>query len=195
MPLETIIPLISLTLMPSFLGFGGLAIATSASLLVRGRQKRYTNWTHGVLFGSQCLLVSLAIVFFCIALFEPSCENFWIGPPSPGLLLLLMGFPFWGINLFFLLSPLVLLWLYLAKIRGLEIIPLLLQCGCALVATRVAPLNARFPGPTHWLIAHWLLTAAYAIPSSLTLRSEPPEQPGRALTFPRPALTPLSKPL
>src|SRR5271170_1495474 len=123
------------------IGIAGMTTRTILTLV-----KRSSNRARGIrlstksafycLYIMQWILGGLGLLFFYIATHEPAV---WIPVPDAGKVVdgwqaMIVGFPYYGINGWFLILPLILVWIGLLRDIRLQIYPFVIQVACALVA-------------------------------------------------------------
>jgi len=152
-------------------------VARSLYVLIRrvqnpvGRPWPKATWHFFLLLTVQCLLICAGVWLFRCALDEPAARtaNFLGGGTQvqQGWVALVIGFPFWGMNAWFLLA---LFWLALIGVFRdalRQLIVLAVQVTTCVVIWEYAwQDNSNLPGFEHWFAAHRLVAIAYAIPSA-----------------------------
>ena len=157
---------------PPVLGLGGLLTGTVVEL---GRREirgvvPFRAPVYSSICGAQWFAYIVSLFLFILALFEPGMRNDPGGRANPGWALLLIGFPYYGLNFWLLIAPIVIVWLQCAKIWWLQFIPLVVQCGCVFVAFNAAEFDAKYPGYALWVASYCGIAVAYAIPMGFGFR-------------------------
>jgi hypothetical protein len=178
----------------------GLPLVGVISILIRGaiakadRSARRSTLTppglYRVLSVFQWGFMTVAFLVYSTSLFTPAMRNDWGGGLLLGWQVLAVGFPFWGLNAYFLVSPMVLLWMNWVQDFWLQVIAFGFQLACALIVlyTVIHPdrndIHGPHPGAILWSVAFWLVLAAYAVPSTLIreAKKQPPEESVREWT-------------
>jgi hypothetical protein len=174
---------------PPFVGGGGMLVWTMFVLVKRSSRPRSPapRRISRLALYLQMALLMLGFGVYITSLFIPA-TNMPVpdtGKVVPGLAALVWGFPFWGMNLWFLVCPLLMLWINSLRDFGVQLIAFVVQFGCALAASCVAfspdqrSGNGFYPGGILWSVAFWLLLAAYVVPTSLISETEKqsPQEP------------------
>ncbi len=164
---------------PMIFGLGGM-IAWSVCLSTYRSSRRKEVDGKGsrifrVLYRMQWALLTIAWLIYALALFEPAVDMPGVEYSQLGVgwQALVVGFPFWGVNVWFLLSPLLLWWIGAMRNFGLQFIALLVQGACAVAvlyfstASSHSRSNDEYPGSRHWRVAFFVLLVAYALPSTI----------------------------